>query len=123
MNPLVFMGSKVEKDPQNFIDYMWNILKEVYGTKTKGVQRVSYQLKNVAHILYEKWEESHEEDTDVIDFDEFVQLSRYALVIVPDKRSKTRNFVYAEHAAEHKLRDREEYKNKRVRSVGHESNQ
>ncbi|KAG5614811.1 hypothetical protein H5410_014635 [Solanum commersonii] len=72
MSPPIFTGSKVEEDPQNFIDEIWKILKVMHATETEGVELATYQLKDVAHIWYEQWEESRE--------------------IVLDMRSKTRKF-------------------------------
>ncbi|WMV51157.1 hypothetical protein MTR67_044542 [Solanum verrucosum] len=71
MNPLVFMGSKVEGDPHNFIDNMWKILKVMHVIETEGFKLVAYQLKNVENILYEQWEESRDEEADAIIWHEF----------------------------------------------------
>ncbi|WMV29575.1 hypothetical protein MTR67_022960, partial [Solanum verrucosum] len=69
MNPLMFIGSKVEEDPMTFINETWKILKEIHAIQTEGVELFSYQLKDVVHIWYEHWEESRDEDADV--WDEF----------------------------------------------------
>ncbi|XP_070028978.1 uncharacterized protein [Nicotiana sylvestris] len=109
MKPLVFTGSKKDKDPQNFID----------------------ELKDVANTLYEIWEESREEDADpstkkefadaflehflpikvleakALEFErlrqndmsvneyylKFVSLAKYAPEMVRDMRARVRRFV------------------------------
>lgn len=62
MNPPVFIKSKIEEDPQKFIDEMWKILKAMRVTEIEGVERVYYPLKDVANIWYNQWGESHGED-------------------------------------------------------------
>mgnify|MGYP003581466238 CR=1 FL=1 len=50
MNPPVLTGSKIDEDPQNFIDEVWKILKAIHATETEGVELISYQIKDVANI-------------------------------------------------------------------------
>ena len=57
MNPPVFTGSKANEDPQNFIDEVQKILKAMHATETEDVELISYQLKDVANIWYNQWEE------------------------------------------------------------------
>ncbi|XP_055826316.1 uncharacterized protein LOC129894676 [Solanum dulcamara] len=131
MNPPVFTGSKVEENPHNFIDEIWKILKEMHITEIEGVELVSYQLKDVANVWYDQWEQSHREDAGPTVWDKFesafldhffpqelwktkveeflnlkkesmtvkeyslkfIQLSKYALEIIPHMMSKMRKFV------------------------------
>ncbi|XP_055800410.1 uncharacterized protein LOC129869841, partial [Solanum dulcamara] len=71
MNPPAFTGSKVDEDPQNFIDEMWKILKAMHATEIEGVELVSYQLKDVANIWYSQWEQGRGEDAESARWDEF----------------------------------------------------
>ncbi|XP_055818591.1 uncharacterized protein LOC129887498 [Solanum dulcamara] len=71
MNPPTFTGSKVDEDPQNFIDEMWKILKAMHATEIEGVELVSYQLKDVANIWYNQWEQGRGEDVEPVRWDEF----------------------------------------------------
>ncbi|XP_055814193.1 uncharacterized protein LOC129883587, partial [Solanum dulcamara] len=71
INPPVFTGSNVDEDPQNFIDEMWKILKAMHATEIEGVELVSYQLKDVANVWYNQWEESRGKDAEPALWDEF----------------------------------------------------
>ena len=71
MNPPVFTGSKVDEDPQNFIDEVWKILKAMHATELEGVELVSYQLKDVANIWYNQWEEGRGEEAEPVLWEEF----------------------------------------------------
>lgn len=55
MNPSIFIGSKVEEDPQNFIDEVWKALKVMHATKVEEFELVSYHLKDVTNIRYNQW--------------------------------------------------------------------
>ncbi|WMV08905.1 hypothetical protein MTR67_002290 [Solanum verrucosum] len=48
MNPPTFFGSKVEEDPQNFIDEVFKILDAIGVTPRDKAELASYQLKYVA---------------------------------------------------------------------------
>lgn len=67
----IFIGSKIEKDPQNFIDEMWKILKAMHTIELEGIDLVSYQLKFVPNVWYNQQEESRGEDAKPAMWDEF----------------------------------------------------
>ena len=52
MNPLTFYGSKVEEDPQDFIDEVYKILYVMGLTTSEKVELSTYQLKDVAQTWY-----------------------------------------------------------------------
>ena len=45
---LTFSGSRVEEDPQGFIDEMEKIFKVMHMEEIEGVELDTYQLKDVA---------------------------------------------------------------------------
>ena len=56
MNPPTFFGSKVEEDPQEFIDEVFKVLG--YGSViSRKVELAAYQLKDVTQVWYEEWKE------------------------------------------------------------------
>ncbi|XP_070025080.1 uncharacterized protein [Nicotiana sylvestris] len=64
MKPPVFTRSKKDEDPQNFIDEVQKIFQVMHATDTKAAELAAYQLKDVANMWYETWEESRGEDAD-----------------------------------------------------------
>uniref|UniRef100_M1DWW1 Gag-pol protein n=1 Tax=Solanum tuberosum TaxID=4113 RepID=M1DWW1_SOLTU len=52
MNPLEFYGSKVEEDPQEFIDEVYKILVIIGVTQVEKMELVAYQLNGVAQIWF-----------------------------------------------------------------------
>ena len=58
MNPPTFYGSKVDKDPQEFIDETYTILYVIGLTTSEKVNLATYQLKDVAQTLYVKWRDN-----------------------------------------------------------------
>ncbi|KAH0639227.1 hypothetical protein KY285_035813 [Solanum tuberosum] len=57
MNPPTFFGSKVEEDPQGFIDEVFKVLKAMGVSSQEKAELTAYQLKDVAQVLYEQWKE------------------------------------------------------------------
>ena len=54
MNPPTFFGSKVEEDPQGFIDEVFNVLDAMGISYQEKAELASYQLKDVTHVWYEQ---------------------------------------------------------------------
>ena len=50
MNPPMFFGSKVNENPQDFLDVVYKILYTMGISSNEKVER-AYQLNNVAQIL------------------------------------------------------------------------
>jgi len=57
MNPLEFYGSKMEEDPQEFIDKVSKVLDFVGVTSVDKAKLATYQLKDVAQIWFSQWKE------------------------------------------------------------------
>ncbi|WMV32655.1 hypothetical protein MTR67_026040, partial [Solanum verrucosum] len=52
MNPPEFHGSKVEKDPQEFIDEVYKVLMIMGVMSVEKEELAAYQLKGVAQIWF-----------------------------------------------------------------------
>lgn len=50
MNPLVFLGYKVGKDPQEFLDVAYKVVSVMGVTSKEKAELASYQLKDVSRI-------------------------------------------------------------------------
>ncbi|XP_049358413.1 uncharacterized protein LOC125823000 [Solanum verrucosum] len=57
MNPYMFYGSKVDEDPQGFIDEMFKVLDAVGVSPQEKVELAAYQLKDLAQVWYEQWKD------------------------------------------------------------------
>lgn len=52
MNLPKFSGTKVEEDPQEFVDEIKKIFKVMHVDQVEGVELVVYHLKDVANQWY-----------------------------------------------------------------------
>ncbi|XP_049372489.1 uncharacterized protein LOC125837398 [Solanum verrucosum] len=66
MNPREFFGSKVEEDPNGFIDEVYKVLAIMGVTSVEKVELAAYQLKDVAQIWYEQWKYARPVETGLI---------------------------------------------------------
>jgi len=68
MNPPMFYGSKVDEDPQGFIDEVFKVLDAVGVSPQENAQLASYQLKDVPQVWYEQWKEERLVRVDPVDW-------------------------------------------------------
>ncbi|WMV08907.1 hypothetical protein MTR67_002292 [Solanum verrucosum] len=54
MNPPEFYGSKVEEDPQGFVDEVYKVLAIMGLTSVEKADLAAYQLRDVAQIWQEQ---------------------------------------------------------------------
>ena len=57
MNPSEFHGSKVDEDPQAFIDEVSRVVTIMGVTSEERAELAAYQLKGVAQIWFKQWKE------------------------------------------------------------------
>ncbi|WMV33555.1 hypothetical protein MTR67_026940 [Solanum verrucosum] len=57
MNPSDFHGSDVEEDTQEFIYEMYKVLMIMGVTPAEKTELAGYQLKGVAQVLFNQWNE------------------------------------------------------------------
>lgn len=55
MNPPIFYRSKVDEDPQEFVDEIYKILNIIGVEPNEKPELTTYQLKGVAQIWYDQW--------------------------------------------------------------------
>ena len=58
MNPPTFYGSKVDEDPQEFIDEVSKILLSMGLSACEKAELATYQLKDVAQAWYVQWRDN-----------------------------------------------------------------
>jgi len=58
MNPPEFYGSKVEEDPQEFIDKVYKVLTIMGMTLVEKAELATYHLKGVSQILFNQCKEA-----------------------------------------------------------------
>ena len=56
LSPSTFTGSKIEEDPQGFVDEIEKIFRVMQATNVKRVKFAAYQLKDVAYQWHEEWD-------------------------------------------------------------------
>ncbi|WMV46406.1 hypothetical protein MTR67_039791 [Solanum verrucosum] len=71
MNTMEFHGSKVEEDPQEFIDDIYKVLMIMGVTTVENVELVTYQLKGVAQIWFNQWKDGRPKDAGPLDWKKF----------------------------------------------------
>lgn len=69
MNPLKFQYSKVDKDPQEFIDGFKKITEIIGVTLVESVEQAAYHLMVVAHIWYKQWKQDRVFDEALVDWE------------------------------------------------------
>ncbi|MDV3186358.1 MAG: retrotransposon gag domain-containing protein [Candidatus Phytoplasma australasiaticum] len=55
MNPLKFHGSKVDENPQEFIDEVYKVLSIIGVNSKEKMELVAYQLNGVAQVWFTQW--------------------------------------------------------------------
>ncbi|KAF3632361.1 hypothetical protein FXO37_27514 [Capsicum annuum] len=73
MNPPKFTGTKVEEDPQEFVDEMEKICKVMHVDEVEGVELATYQLKNVVNQWYTDWEDAKGKSAEPTVWGKFVE--------------------------------------------------
>ena len=71
MNPLIFLGSKVGEDPQDFLDAVYKVLSTVWVNFREKAELDSYQLREVSHVWYTQWSDNR--PLDRVEWEEFME--------------------------------------------------
>ena len=71
MNPPTIYGTKVEEDPQGFIDEVFKVVDAMVVTPRDKAELAAYQLKHVAQVWFEKWRVERPLESDLVDWEEF----------------------------------------------------
>ncbi|WMV33244.1 hypothetical protein MTR67_026629 [Solanum verrucosum] len=70
-NPSEFSGSKVEEDPNGFIEEVYKILAIMGMTSIEKEEPAAYQLKDVAQTWYDQWKDARLVGAGRIDWEVF----------------------------------------------------
>ncbi|KAK6775922.1 hypothetical protein RDI58_026923 [Solanum bulbocastanum] len=71
MNPFTFFGPKVEEDAQGFIDGVFKVLDAMGVSPQEKAKLSTYQLNDIAQVLYEQWKEERPIRAGPIDWGSF----------------------------------------------------
>ncbi|XP_049364533.1 uncharacterized protein LOC125829339 [Solanum verrucosum] len=95
MNPPTFFGSKVDEDPQNFIDEVFKIVDAMGVTPREEAELASYQLKDVAQVWFEQWRDERPIVADPIDWGVFKMafLDRFFPLELREQKARVNKFV------------------------------
>ncbi|XP_015168940.1 uncharacterized protein [Solanum tuberosum] len=69
--PPLFTGSSLTKDPQDFIDHIYRVLRVMHASVTEAMELASFRLRDVAILWYEAWERSRGPDAPPAEWEDF----------------------------------------------------
>lgn len=72
MNPPEFYGSRVEEDPQEFIDDIQKVMQIMGVSPIESADLAAYQFNGVAKVWYKQWKEDRGVDAGPVDWNKFV---------------------------------------------------
>ena len=93
MNPLEFLRSQANEDPQNFLDEMKKIFEVMQVTRNDRVELASYQLKDIAHIWYTRWKVNRGVDATPITWDCFSETFLDRFFLIELREAKAQEFM------------------------------
>ncbi|XP_069145932.1 uncharacterized protein [Solanum lycopersicum] len=100
MNPSIYFGSKVDEDPQDFLDVIYKILLSMGVSTTEKVEFAEYKLKDVAQTWgkreskVEEFINLRQRGISVKEYSlKFIYLSKYASSLVSNARDEMSHFV------------------------------
>ncbi|XP_049406226.1 uncharacterized protein LOC125869850 [Solanum stenotomum] len=71
MNPSVFHGAKVEKDPQEFVDERYKVFIIMGVTLGEKEELAAYKFKCVADVWFTQWKQEMAVDVGPLDWEKF----------------------------------------------------
>ncbi|WMV49842.1 hypothetical protein MTR67_043227 [Solanum verrucosum] len=88
MNPPEFHGSKIDEDPQDFIDKVYKIVGIIRLSMVDKVELATYQPKGVAQVWFEQWKSNMSVKEYAL---KFTRLAKYTLAMVAYPRERMRS--------------------------------
>ncbi|XP_070017120.1 uncharacterized protein [Nicotiana sylvestris] len=73
LSPPLFRGSSSTKDPQDFIDQMYRVLRVMHASIIEAVELASFRLRDVVVLWYEVWERSRGPNASPVEWEDFSQ--------------------------------------------------
>ena len=58
MNPPIILFTKVNEDPQDFLDGVYNVFSAMGVTSREKAELAWYQLRDVSQFLYTQWNDN-----------------------------------------------------------------
>ena len=88
MNPPTFHGTKVDEDPQGFIDEVFKVVDSMGVNYRAKVKLVAYQLKDVDQVWFKQWRDERTIREDPVDWGDFKTtfLDRFFLIEFREKK-------------------------------------
>ncbi|XP_049391469.1 uncharacterized protein LOC125855827 [Solanum stenotomum] len=111
MNPLEFTSSSVTEDPKNFVEEFHKVFEVMHVADAEPVEVASYQLKGVARVWYDQWMKSRAERTLIVSWVVFEEAFLGSFFPRELREAKVE---------EYKLRDKEEFCNKKAKTTCNE---
>lgn len=93
MNPPIFVGSKVDEDPYDFLDEVYKILFYIGVSTTENAKLATYQLKDVALIWYNKCKDSKDLGGDPVSWEIFKKAFLYRFFPREKREANVEEFI------------------------------
>ena len=71
LNCPIYLGSKVNEDPQEFLGGVYNVLSAMGVTFREKAELNNYQLRDVSQIWYTQWKDNRPVESGTIEWEEF----------------------------------------------------
>ncbi|WMV49836.1 hypothetical protein MTR67_043221 [Solanum verrucosum] len=93
MNPHMFHGSKVDEDPQGFIEEMFKVVYSMGVSSQEKAELAAYQLKNVAQVWYDQWKDERPIRAGPIDWGVFKSVFLDRFFALESREMKMQEFI------------------------------
>ncbi|TMX04363.1 hypothetical protein EJD97_009502 [Solanum chilense] len=81
MNPSIFLVSKVNEDPREFLDGVYKVLSAMGVTSREKAELILYKLRDVFPIWYTRWKDYRPEGLGPIEWEEFKEVFRASWLV------------------------------------------
>ncbi|KAG5571168.1 hypothetical protein H5410_060934 [Solanum commersonii] len=105
--------SSIIENTENFIEKLKRVFDVIHVAESERVELVAYQLKGVTRIWFDQWKKNRAEDAPVS------SKEGKAAMLIGDI-DIARFLIHLQQVEEDKLKDREEFKDKRAKIGGDE---
>ena len=73
MNPPIFLGPKLNEDPQEFLNGVYKALSDMGVISREKTELASYQMRDVSQIWYTQWKDNRLEGSGPVEWEEFME--------------------------------------------------
>ncbi|KAG5586662.1 hypothetical protein H5410_047096 [Solanum commersonii] len=109
------------EDQENFVDELQKVFEVIRIVDAERVELVAYQLKGTPRIWYDQWKNRGVEGAPLLSWRDGGKYEEYDESIYVWVVALVKLMIHVQQVEKDKLKDREEYRNKRTKTACHES--